>query len=100
MTHYHNSTDSKRLTTSNVTGAIVSIASTRRGPTTTSTSASDMSNVNSGSDEGEMKDKSTKARSLQTGSIPGSLHVTSAVPLAMALTLQQCAHAALPVITL
>lgn len=70
---------------------LVSVASTRRS----STSSGDVSSMNvsilsSSSDEGDMEDEIPKTRGLQTYSIPGSLLVTGAMPLA--ITLQHCAH--------
>ncbi|KAG2353590.1 hypothetical protein BDR07DRAFT_1432766 [Suillus spraguei] len=60
-----------------------------------STSSGDVSSMNvsilsSSSDEGDMEDEIPKTRGLQTYSIPGSLLVTGAMPLA--ITLQHCAH--------
>lgn len=69
---------------------LVSMASTRRS-STSSTDTGDVSSMSSSSDEGEMEGEIPKARDLQTYSIPGSLLVTGAMPLEIAL--QHCAHA-------
>jgi len=64
-----------------------------RRDSTASTGTSDISSMNSSSDEGEAERKTI----LETGSIPGSLLVTGGMPLA--LTLQHCAHTGLPALT-
>jgi hypothetical protein len=76
------------LTTADAT-PLVLMASTRRS-STSSTNTGDVSSMSSSSDEGEMEGEISKA-SLQTYSIPGSLLVAGATPLA--ITLQHCANA-------
>jgi len=68
---------------------LVLTASTRRS-STSSTNTGGVSSMSSSSDEGEMEGEILKA-SLQTYSIPGSLLVAGATPLAIAL--QHCANA-------
>lgn len=95
MTHYHNRND-KGLTVVN-TASIVSMASTRRN-SASSNSTGGVSSMSSSGDEGETEGEMTKAGNLQTSSIPGSLLVVGAMPLAS--TLQHYVHAGLPVMIL